>query len=190
MEAIDAVLTAEQRRQFDAAVAVELKKGEASFHHPRLVHGSLANGSDRARRATVVNAMLDGVRSAHRRTPASRCTFGSGRKKTRSRGSRGFQSESELRWGHVLIDLPTPRSGADSASVNKAGLVFVRATVVAVELPLDRHTLTRDFCARNQGFCSSIFPRSSAVPQDSKYWSRGAGLDLQPSFSGSKLAVT
>ena len=64
MEAIYAVLDAEQRRQFDAAVAVELKKGEASFHHPRLVHGSFANHSNRARRATVVNVMRDGVRSA------------------------------------------------------------------------------------------------------------------------------
>ena len=64
MEAIYAVLNAEQRRQFDAAVAVELKKGEASFHHPCLVHGSFANHSDRARRATVVNVMRDGVRSA------------------------------------------------------------------------------------------------------------------------------
>jgi ectoine hydroxylase-related dioxygenase (phytanoyl-CoA dioxygenase family) len=64
MEAIHQVLNAEQRRQFDAAVSVELKKGEASFHHPRLVHGSFANHSDRARRATVVNVMRDGVRSA------------------------------------------------------------------------------------------------------------------------------
>jgi ectoine hydroxylase-related dioxygenase (phytanoyl-CoA dioxygenase family) len=64
MDAIHAVLNAEQRQQFDAAVAVELRKGEASFHHPRLVHGSFANHSDRARRATVVNVMRDGVRSA------------------------------------------------------------------------------------------------------------------------------
>jgi ectoine hydroxylase-related dioxygenase (phytanoyl-CoA dioxygenase family) len=63
MEAIYAVLNAEQRRQFDASVAVELKKGEASFHHPRMVHGSFANHSDRARRATVINVMRDGVRS-------------------------------------------------------------------------------------------------------------------------------
>jgi ectoine hydroxylase-related dioxygenase (phytanoyl-CoA dioxygenase family) len=41
-----------------------LKKGEASFHHPRMVHGSFANHSDHARRATVVNVMKDGVRSA------------------------------------------------------------------------------------------------------------------------------
>lgn len=64
MEAIHRVLSAEQREQFDAAVAVELKMGEASFHHPRLVHGSFANHSDRARRATVVNVMRDGVCSA------------------------------------------------------------------------------------------------------------------------------
>lgn len=64
MDAIYGVLKPEQRRQFDAAIAVELKKGEASFHHPRLVHGSFANHSDRARRATVLNVMRDGVRSA------------------------------------------------------------------------------------------------------------------------------
>jgi ectoine hydroxylase-related dioxygenase (phytanoyl-CoA dioxygenase family) len=64
MEAVHAVLNAEQRQQFDAAVAVELRKGEASFHHPRLVHGSFANHSDRTRRATVVNVMRDGVHSA------------------------------------------------------------------------------------------------------------------------------
>jgi len=64
MEAIHAVLNTEQRQQFDAAVAVELRNGEASFHHPRLVHGSFANHSERARRATVVNVMRDGVRSA------------------------------------------------------------------------------------------------------------------------------
>jgi ectoine hydroxylase-related dioxygenase (phytanoyl-CoA dioxygenase family) len=64
MKAIYRVLNAEQRRQFDAPVAVELKEGEAAFHHPRLVHGSFANHSNRARRATVINVMRDGVRSA------------------------------------------------------------------------------------------------------------------------------
>ena len=63
MEAIYGVLDHEQRRQFDAAVAVELKEGEAAFHHPRLVHGSFANHSKHARRATVINVMRDGVRS-------------------------------------------------------------------------------------------------------------------------------
>lgn len=64
MDAIGAVLNAEQRSGFDNAFAVELAKGEASFHHPRLVHGSFANHSGHSRRATVVNMMRDGVRSA------------------------------------------------------------------------------------------------------------------------------
>ena len=64
MEAIHAVLNPDQRRQFEKPVAVELKKGEAAFHDPRLVHGSFANRSSRSRRATVINVMRDGVRSA------------------------------------------------------------------------------------------------------------------------------
>lgn len=64
MTAIHAVLNEEQRRQFEHPVAVVLKRGEASFHHPRMVHGSFANYSDRSRRATVINVMKDGVRSA------------------------------------------------------------------------------------------------------------------------------
>jgi len=63
MDAISAVLDNQQRREFENPVAVELKKGEAAFHHPRLVHGSFANHSDRSRRATVINVMRDGVRS-------------------------------------------------------------------------------------------------------------------------------
>ncbi|MFI4876851.1 MAG: phytanoyl-CoA dioxygenase family protein, partial [Blastopirellula sp. JB062] len=42
-------------------VAAELKKGEATFHHPLTVHGSFANRTDRPRRATVINAFRDGV---------------------------------------------------------------------------------------------------------------------------------
>jgi len=63
MEAIHSVLTDEQRAQFKPA-AIELKKGEAAFHHPRMIHGSFANLSDRPRRATVINVFRDGVRSA------------------------------------------------------------------------------------------------------------------------------
>ena len=63
MDAIRSVLTAEQRAQF-APVPVELKAGEASFHHPLLVHGSYENLTDRPRRAAVVNVFRDGVRSA------------------------------------------------------------------------------------------------------------------------------
>lgn len=62
MDSIMSVLTAEQKAQF-RPVAVELKAGEASFHHPRLIHGSFENRSARPRRAAVVNVFRDGVRS-------------------------------------------------------------------------------------------------------------------------------
>jgi ectoine hydroxylase-related dioxygenase (phytanoyl-CoA dioxygenase family) len=45
-------------------VAIALKAGECSFHHPLLVHGSYANSTDRPRRAVVLNAFRDGVTSA------------------------------------------------------------------------------------------------------------------------------
>ena len=63
MDAIQAVLTAKQKHEFKP-VAIELKSGEASFHHPLMVHGSFANQSDRARRAAVINIFRDGVESA------------------------------------------------------------------------------------------------------------------------------
>jgi ectoine hydroxylase-related dioxygenase (phytanoyl-CoA dioxygenase family) len=63
MEAIQTVLSAEQKAQFKP-VAIELKQGEASFHHPRMVHGSYENRTERPRRATVINVFRDGVRSA------------------------------------------------------------------------------------------------------------------------------
>lgn len=62
MDAVHSVLTDEQRRLF-RPVAIELKAGEASFHHPRMIHGSYANETDRPRRAAVVNVFRDGVRS-------------------------------------------------------------------------------------------------------------------------------
>jgi ectoine hydroxylase-related dioxygenase (phytanoyl-CoA dioxygenase family) len=62
MDSIQSVLTDEQREMFKP-VAVELKAGEASFHHPRMIHGSYANRTDRPRRGTVINVILDGVMS-------------------------------------------------------------------------------------------------------------------------------
>ncbi|HYL61660.1 MAG TPA: phytanoyl-CoA dioxygenase family protein [Candidatus Methylomirabilis sp.] len=44
-------------------VAIELKKGEATFHHAQTMHGSGANDTPRPRRATVINVFLDGVKS-------------------------------------------------------------------------------------------------------------------------------
>jgi hypothetical protein len=64
MDAIRQVLSDSQWEQFRRPVAVELKKGECTFHHPLMVHGSFANRTERPRRATVINAVLDGVRSA------------------------------------------------------------------------------------------------------------------------------
>ena len=62
MNAIQSVLTDEQRAQWKP-VAIELKRGEAAFHHPLLVHGSYDNRSERPRRAAVINAVCDGVMS-------------------------------------------------------------------------------------------------------------------------------
>jgi ectoine hydroxylase-related dioxygenase (phytanoyl-CoA dioxygenase family) len=62
MDAVLDVLTDEQRASFDP-VAIELKAGEASFHHPMMVHGSYENRSDRPRRAAVINMFRDGVSS-------------------------------------------------------------------------------------------------------------------------------
>jgi ectoine hydroxylase-related dioxygenase (phytanoyl-CoA dioxygenase family) len=63
MEAINDVLTAEQKARFKP-VAIELSKGEASFHHPLIVHGSYENRTSHPRRAAVINVFRDGVRSA------------------------------------------------------------------------------------------------------------------------------
>src|SRR3989441_6431529 len=63
MDAIQTVLSDEQKKQFKP-VAIELKKGEASFHHPLMVHGSYENRTDRPRRAAVINVFRDGVVSA------------------------------------------------------------------------------------------------------------------------------
>jgi ectoine hydroxylase-related dioxygenase (phytanoyl-CoA dioxygenase family) len=60
MNAIQTVLTPEQKEHFQP-VAIELKKGEAAFHHPLMVHGSYENRTDRPRRATVINVFRDGV---------------------------------------------------------------------------------------------------------------------------------
>lgn len=62
MDSIQSVLDEEQKALFKP-VAAELKAGEASFHHPRMIHGSYANDTDGPRRATVVNVFRDGVRS-------------------------------------------------------------------------------------------------------------------------------
>ena len=63
MRVIETVLTDEQQQNFKP-VAIELKAGECSFHHPLMVHGSFENRSPKPRRGTVINMFRDGVRSA------------------------------------------------------------------------------------------------------------------------------
>jgi ectoine hydroxylase-related dioxygenase (phytanoyl-CoA dioxygenase family) len=63
MDAIHEVLNPEQWEQFTHPVAIELKAGECSFHHPLMVHGSFENRTERPRRATVINAFRDGTKS-------------------------------------------------------------------------------------------------------------------------------
>ena len=63
MDEIRTVLSPEQERAF-VPVPAEMKRGQCSFHHPLMVHGSYENRSDRPRRATLVNAFRDGVQSA------------------------------------------------------------------------------------------------------------------------------
>jgi len=60
MDSIQTVLSEKQQNEFQP-VPVELKKGEASFHHPLMVHGSFENQTERPRRAIVINAFADGV---------------------------------------------------------------------------------------------------------------------------------
>jgi ectoine hydroxylase-related dioxygenase (phytanoyl-CoA dioxygenase family) len=68
MDAIKQVLSDEQKAQFKP-VAIELKSGEASFHHPLMVHGSYENLSEQPRRGAVINVFRDGVRSASNEAP-------------------------------------------------------------------------------------------------------------------------
>ncbi len=63
MDAIREVLDDEQYEAMQNPVAIELKKGEAAFHHPLMVHGSFANSTERQRRAVVLNVFKDGTYS-------------------------------------------------------------------------------------------------------------------------------
>jgi len=63
MDTIQGVLSDTQKSEFNPK-AIELKKGECSFHHPLMVHGSFENRTDRPRRAAVINVIRDGVCSS------------------------------------------------------------------------------------------------------------------------------
>jgi ectoine hydroxylase-related dioxygenase (phytanoyl-CoA dioxygenase family) len=68
MQSIKTVLSEEQGAEFKP-VAIELKAGESSFHHPLMVHGSFENRSDSPRRGAVINVFRDGVCSASNDPP-------------------------------------------------------------------------------------------------------------------------
>jgi phytanoyl-CoA dioxygenase PhyH len=53
----------EEQRDLFKPVPVATKAGQAIFHHPLTLHGSGENKSQRQRRAFVVNAFADGVKS-------------------------------------------------------------------------------------------------------------------------------
>lgn len=62
MDSVQTVLTDDQKKEFKP-IAIELKKGQASFHHPLMVHGSFENRTDHPRRAAIINVFQDGVAS-------------------------------------------------------------------------------------------------------------------------------
>ena len=62
MDAIREILSPEQLASFQP-VACEMAAGEASFHHPLMMHGSYENRSNRPRRAIVINVFRDGTLS-------------------------------------------------------------------------------------------------------------------------------
>jgi ectoine hydroxylase-related dioxygenase (phytanoyl-CoA dioxygenase family) len=63
MDGIMAYLTEDQKEEFKP-VAIEMKKGYGTFHHPLLLHGSKENRSNNSRRAFVLNVFADGTKSA------------------------------------------------------------------------------------------------------------------------------
>ncbi len=68
MNGILDILPEELKNKFEP-VAIELKKGESSFHHARTMHGSRANDTPAPRRATVINVFRDGVMSNSNEPP-------------------------------------------------------------------------------------------------------------------------
>ncbi|WP_149303283.1 phytanoyl-CoA dioxygenase family protein [Pareuzebyella sediminis] len=61
MNGLFSALSDAQKEQFRHPVAIELKKGYATFHHPLMVHGSYENKSEMSRRAFVLNVFADGT---------------------------------------------------------------------------------------------------------------------------------
>jgi ectoine hydroxylase-related dioxygenase (phytanoyl-CoA dioxygenase family) len=68
MDAFRASLSPDLRESF-RPTPIALRAGEASLHHPLMVHGSYGNRSARPRRAAVLNFMAPDTRSAEGRLP-------------------------------------------------------------------------------------------------------------------------
>lgn len=62
MDAIKNTLPEEVKDKFQP-VPIEMREGQASFHHARTMHGSGANNTSKPRRAAVINVFRDGVMS-------------------------------------------------------------------------------------------------------------------------------
>eukprot|EP00055_Hartaetosiga_balthica_P004587 m.12250 g.12250 ORF g.12250 m.12250 type:complete len:368 (-) comp3971_c0_seq1:1355-2458(-) len=62
MESVKQILTPTELATWQE-VPMQLKKGEAVFHHPLSIHGSYGNQSNRPRRAAVINYFADGTRT-------------------------------------------------------------------------------------------------------------------------------
>ena len=62
MDQLKHQLTADQLARF-VPVPIEQSAGTCSFHHDHTIHGSYRNESERARRAIILNFMVDGTRS-------------------------------------------------------------------------------------------------------------------------------
>lgn len=61
MDGLKQFLNEDQKKAMENPVAIEMKAGYGTFHHPLMVHGSYANDTDRPRRAFVLNVFKDGV---------------------------------------------------------------------------------------------------------------------------------
>lgn len=62
MDGLLEFMTEEQKKNFKP-IPIEMKAGEATFHHPLMVHGSFKNTSDRPRRGVVINVFKEGTLS-------------------------------------------------------------------------------------------------------------------------------
>lgn len=61
MDSLKDLLNPAQLMQYENRIAAEMPAGYGTFHHPKMVHGSYENRSERPRRAFVINVFADGT---------------------------------------------------------------------------------------------------------------------------------